>query len=160
MGSLTLAAVVIGPLFGREDFIGDGFLGDVLAFLWRWVRLPVASAILVAWSATIYHIAPNRRAAWRGEVPGAVFSAVFSLVATGLFGVYLRTLSSSSNAIFGVIGTAITLQLWLYLLSIGLVLGAEVNAGLAIKRPAPENWTEPLLFTRAFKWARRFVRKS
>ena len=160
VGSLTLAALVIGPLFGREDFVGDGFLGDVLTFLWRWVRYPVASAILVGWSATIYHVAPNRRASWRGEIPGAAFSALFSLVATLLFGIYLRTLSSTSNAIFGVIGTAITLQLWLYLLAIGLVLGAEVNAGFASQRPAAENWTEPLLFTRAFKWARRFVRKS
>lgn len=160
VGSLTLAALVIGPLLGREDFVGDGLLGDFLSFLWRWVRYPVAGAILVAWAATIYHVAPNRRASWRAEIPGAAFSALFSLLATGLFGVYLRTLSSTSNAVFGVIGTAITLQLWLYLLAIGLVLGAEVNAGFASRRPAPSNWTEPLLFTRAFKWARKFVRRS
>ncbi len=160
VGSLTLAGLVIGPLLGREDFIGDGVLGNFLTFLWRWVRYPVASAILVAWSATIYHVAPNRRASWRNEIPGAAFSALFSLIATLLFGVYLRTLSSTSNAVFGVIGTAITLQLWLYLLAIGLVLGAEVNAGFASRRPEPDNWTEPLLFTRAFKWARRFARRS
>lgn len=160
VGSLTLAALVIGPLLGREDFVGDGALGDFLSFLWNWVRYPVAAAVLISWSATIYHVAPNRRASWRNEIPGAAFSALFSLIATALFGVYLRTLSSTSNAVFGVIGTAITLQLWLYLLAIGLVLGAEVNAGFASLRPAPSNWTEPLLFTRAFKWARRFVRRS
>ena len=159
VGSLTLAALVIGPLFGREDFVGDGFLGDVLSFLWRWLRYPVAGAILVSWAATIYHVAPNRRASWRAEFPGAVFSALFWLLSTVLFSVYLTTLSSTSNAVFGVIGTAITLQLWLYLLSIGLVLGAEVNAGFAVKRPAAHNWTEPLLFTRAFRWARWWVRK-
>jgi len=159
VGSLTLAALVIGPLLGREGILGDGVLSDVLSFSWRWVRYPVAGAILVAWAATIYHVAPNRRASWKGEIPGAAFSALFSLLATALFGVYLRTLSSTSNAVFGVIGTAITLQIWLYLLAIGLVLGAEVNAGLASRRPAADNWTEPLLFTRAFKWARWWVGK-
>ena len=159
VGSLTLAALVIGPLLGREEFVGDGLAGESLSFLWRWLRYPVATAVLVSWSATIYHVAPNRRASWKGELPGAGFAALFSLLATVLFGVYLRTLSSTSNAVFGVIGTAITLQLWLYLLSIGLVLGAEVNAGFAVRRPVADNWTEPLLFTRAFRWAQQRIQK-
>ena len=90
VGSLTLAALVIGPLFGREGIVGDGIVGSLLLFLWRWVRYPVAAAILVGWSAMIYHVAPNRRAAWRREIPGAIFSALFSLLATVLFGIYLR----------------------------------------------------------------------
>jgi len=160
VGSLTLAVLVIGPLLGREDFLGDGLFGSTLSFLWRWLRYPVAAAVLVSWSATIYHVAPNRRAKWRAEIPGAAFSALFSLLATLLFSVYLRTLSSTSNAVFGVIGTAITLQLWLYLLAIGLVLGAEVNAGFALRRPAADNWTEPLLFTRAFTSVKGWLQKG
>lgn len=151
VGSLTLAGLVIGPLLGRESLVGDGFVGDSLTFLWRWLRYPVAMAILVAWSATIFHIAPNRRASWRGELPGGLFTAIFALLSSVLFSVYLRTLVSS-NAIFGVIGTAITLQIWLYLLAIGLVLGAEVNAAFALQRGPAENWTEPQFFTRAYRW--------
>lgn len=154
VGSITLAGLVIGPLLGREDFVGDGIAGDILTFLWIWLRYPAAIVILVSWAATIFHVAPNRRAQWRDEIPGAAFTAAFALIATFLFSVYLRTLSSSSNAIFGVIGTAITLQLWLFLLAIGLVLGAEVNAAFALRRGPAENWTEPQLFTRAFRWLR------
>ena len=159
VGSLTLAGLVIGPLLGREDFLGDGLADASLSFLWRWLRYPLAAAVWVGWSATIYHVAPNRRAQWRSELPGAAFSTAFSLLATVLFSVYLRTLSSTTNAVFGVIGTAITLQLWLYLLAIGLVLGAEVNAGFAVRRPTADNWTEPLLFTRAFEVVRSWVRE-
>jgi len=151
VGSVTLAGIVIGPLLGREDFLGDGVLGSASGWLWQWLRYPTAAAILVLWAATIFHVAPNRRASWRGELPGAAFSATFWLLATVLFSVYLRTLTSDSNAVFGVIGTAITLQLWLYLLSIGMVLGAELNAGLASRRGPADNWTEPMLFTRAFQ---------
>lgn len=157
VGSITLAGLVIGPLFGREDFVGDGVAGDVLTFLWIWLRYPVAVAILIAWAATIFHLAPNRRARWVAELPGAVFTALFALIATLLFSVYLRTLSSSSNAVFGVIGTAITLQLWLFLLSIGLVLGAEVNAAFALRRAPADNWTEPQFFTRLYRAVRNTV---
>ena len=160
VGSLTLAGLVIGPLFGREDFVGDGLVGDVLTFLWIWLRYPAAVLILVSWAATIFHVAPNRRAQWRDELPGAGFTALFALLATLAFSVYLRTLSSSTNAIFGVIGTAITLQLWLFLLAIGLVLGAEVNAAFALRRGPAENWTEPLLFTRAFRWFRKRITRQ
>ncbi len=152
VGSLTLAGLVIGPLLGREDFLGNGAAGSVLEFLWIWLRYPVAVMIIVGWAATIFHVAPNRRAKWRSELPGAGFTAAFALFATVLFSVYLRTLSTSTNAVFGVIGTAITLQLWLFLLAIGLVLGAEVNAAFALRRGPAENWTEPQLFTRAFRW--------
>lgn len=154
VGSLTVAGLVIGPLLGREDFLGDGLVGEILGWLWRWLRYPAAAAVLILWAATIFHVAPNRRASWRGEVPGAAFSAVLWLISTVLFSVYLRTLSSDTNAVFGVIGTAITIQLWLYLLAIGLVLGAELNAGLALRGGPAENWTEPELFTRAFHWIR------
>ncbi len=155
VGALTLAGLVIGPLLGREDFLGDGVVSSILRILWGWFRFPVAALILIAWAATIFHLAPNRRASWRWELPGAAFATLLWLLATIGFNVYLRTLSADTNAVFGVIGTAITLQLWLYLLSIGLVLGAEFNAGLAIRRGPATNWTEPEFFTRAYRWLKR-----
>lgn len=159
VGSLTLAGLVIGPLLGHEEFLGDGVIGSLLRWLWRWFRYPTAGLILVVWAATIFHVAPNRRASWRGEVPGAAFSALLWLVSTVLFSIYLRTLSADTNAVFGVIGTAITIQLWLYLLAIGLVLGAELNAGLALRSGPADNWTEPQFFTRAFRWFRKNVNR-
>ncbi len=159
VGSITLAALVIGPLLGREEILGDGVASTILGLLWTYLRFPVAILVLILWSATIYHVAPNRRAQWRDELAGAAFSAMFSVIASVLFSVYLETLSTA-NAIFGVIGTAITLQLWLYLLAIGLVLGAEVNAGLATRRGPAENWTEPLLFTRIARWTRGRVQRK
>lgn len=158
VGSITLAALVIGPLFGREDFLGDGLVADILGLLWTYLRFPAAFLVLICWFSTIYHVAPNRRARWRAELPGGAFSATFSFVGSILFSVYLENLSGE-NAIFGAIGTAIILQLWLYVLAIGLVLGAEVNAGLATGRGPAENWTEPLMFTRFVRWTRGRVKK-
>ena len=154
VGAFTLAGFVIGPLLGQGDFIREGLLGDTLSSLWTWIRYPVAMTILVVWAATIFHVAPNRRASWRWELPGALFAAVLWVLATLIFSVYLAALSSDSNAVYGAIGTAITIQLWLYLLAIGLVLGAELNGFLAVRRGPPDSWTEPELFTRVFRWLR------
>lgn len=157
VGTLTTTALVIGPLLGFEDRLGDGVVFDVLGWLWVWLRYPVAFFTLVLWAATIYHVAPNRRASWRWELPGAVCAALLWVIASVGFSVYLDTLSSTSNAVFGVIGTAITIQLWLYLLAIGLVLGAEINSALAIRRGPAANWTEPELFTRMYRWTRTSI---
>ena len=124
-----------------------------------WLRYPTAVLILVLWAATIMHVAPNRRASWRWELPGALFAALLWLLATVLFSWYVQSLSSSSNAVFGVIGTAITLQLWLFLLAIGLILGAELNGALAIRRGPPDNWTQPQFFTRVYRGAKRLLNR-
>lgn len=159
VGALTLAGLVIGPLLGRED-IGGGAIEGALTVLWDWFRYPTAFVILVLWAATIFHVAPNRRASWRWEIPGALFSALLWILATWLFSLYLTTLSSTTNAVFGVIGTAITIQLWLYLLAIGLVLGAELNSAFAVRRGPAANWTEPEFFTRVYRWVRGVVRSG
>jgi membrane protein len=159
VGALTLAGLVIGPLLGRED-IGGVAIEGALNVLWDWFRYPTAFVILVLWAATIFHVAPNRRASWRWEIPGALFSALLWILATWLFSLYLTTLSSTTNAVFGVIGTAITIQLWLYLLAIGLVLGAELNSAFAVRRGPAANWTEPEFFTRVYRWVRGVVRSG
>ena len=156
VGTVTMTGLVIGPLLGFEGALGDGVVSDVLQWLWKWFRFPVAAATLVLWAATIYHVAPNRRASWRWELPGAAFAAFLWTVASLGFSLYLDTLSSG-NAVFGVIGTAITIQLWLYLLAIGLILGAELNGALAVRRGPVANWTEPELFTRMYRWTRGSV---
>lgn len=157
VGALTITALVIGPLLGFEERLGDGVISDIMGWLWVWLRYPAAFLILVLWAATIFHVAPNRRASWRWELPGAMCSALLWVIASLGFNVYLNTLSSTSNAVFGVIGTAITIQLWLYLLAIGLILGAEFNSALAIRRGPAANWTEPELFTRMYRWIRKSV---
>ncbi len=159
VGALTLAGLVIGPLLGRED-IGGVAIEGALNVLWNWFRYPTAFVILVLWAATIFHVAPNRRASWRWEIPGALFSALLWILATWLFSLYLTTLSSTTNAVFGVIGTAITIQLWLYLLAIGLVLGAELNSAFAIRRGPAANWTEPEFFTRVYRWIKGVIQSD
>ncbi len=91
------------------------------------------ATILVVWSATIYQVAPSHRTPWRDELPGALIATVWwSIVSLG-FNRYLSAASSGSNAVFGLLGGALSLMFWLYLMALGLLVGAEVNALLAVR---------------------------
>jgi membrane protein len=134
-GAITLSMLVVGPLFGRGESVADG-LGispRLVSTTWLWLRVPFAVCVLVAFHATIFWLAPERRTSWRAGLPGAVSAAAAWVVASVGFSVYLG-LTSGSSLVVGVLGTALTIMLWLYLLAIGLLLGAEVNAVLRDRR--------------------------
>lgn len=54
-----------------------------------------------------------------------------------VFQIYLR-FAAEGNAVFRVLGGALTLLFWLYLLAIGLLLGGEVNAVIAALNAVPQ----------------------
>jgi membrane protein len=135
VAAIVLVLIVVGPLFGGGSEIADDLgVGAWLGTLWTWLRRPVVFLVLVSWAATVYHVAPNHRSPWRTELPGAAIAAVWwSAVSLG-FNTYLTVATSGANAIFGFLGGAISLLFWLYLMAMGLLLGAEVNSLLAVDR--------------------------
>lgn len=131
VASVLLAAVVIGPLFGTgHDIAASIGLGQAFATFWDWARLPVALVAAVAWATTLFHIAPSRRTPWRWDLAGAVFTAVAWVGASVAFRVYLGV-AGAANQVMGTLGGALIALMWLYLLAVGLLAGAELNALLA-----------------------------
>lgn len=139
LGSVAVAAVmlamlVLGPVLGGgREVAGAIGLGDAFAIFWDFLRAPVAFVALVLWAATVYHRGPDHDTAWRRQLPGALLAATSWLVVSLGFRLYLRV-AAQGNQVFGVLGGAMTLLVWLYLLGIGLLLGGELNAILAARR--------------------------
>ena len=131
---VVLTMIVVGPLFGEGGEIADdlGF-GSGFVTAWDWLRFPIVVLVLMAWAATVYHVGPNHKSPWRWELPGAVFATLWWLAVSTGFRTYLAFAASGSNAVFGLLGGALTLLFWLYLLAIGLLLGAEMNGILAVR---------------------------
>jgi membrane protein len=129
--ALMLAMLVLGPLLGTGDDVADTVgLGGAFATWWDWVRWPTAVVVLIAWAATVFHIAPNHRTPWRWDLPGAVLSATAWALVSVTLRAYLA-LAAGGNQVFGTLGGALIVLLWLYLLALGLILGGELNAVLA-----------------------------
>jgi membrane protein len=145
-GALVLVLLVVGPLLGWGDDLARDLdiSSNLLATAWRWLRLPFAAVVLVAFHVAIFCVAPWRETSWRAELPGAVTASTLWCVASLGFSLYLDVVGGSSLVV-GVLGGALSLMLWLYLLAIGMLLGGEVNAVLAGRRARSAEGREPAL---------------
>lgn len=131
---VALAVVVVGPLFGRGEQLADLVgLGSVFTFTWDVLRLPAMVLVLVLWAVTLFHVAPSRRTGWRYAVPGALVTTVLWLLASGGFRLYLD-LIAGRNPVLGAFGGGVIVMTWVYLLSLALLLGGELNAVLYDRR--------------------------
>ena len=135
-GAVMITALVIGPLFGSADqVVGSIGLSEEYAFVWSYIRFPIAFLALVAWATTLFHVCPGRAAPWRSGLPGAVVTGVLWLVASLAFSTYLKIVVPASP-VLGALGGGLILMTWLYLLCLSLLLGGELNATLLARRAA------------------------
>ena len=133
-GAIVVTLVVVGPLFGRGiDIVTKIGLGQEYVFLWSYLRWPVAVISLVGWATTMFHICPDRQGTWRQGLPGGLLTSVFWLAASVGFNVYLEVVVRSSP-VLGALGGGLILMTWFYLLCLGLLVGAELNAILLARR--------------------------
>ena len=136
--AVVMVALVAGPLFGEGERLSEtlGVSAHYVA-VWNWLRWPVVFLVMMGWAATVYHVAPNHRAPWKIEYPGALLASVWWSVVSLGFSTYLNIVSSGANAVFGFLGGALSLLFWLYLMAMGLLVGAEVNSLFATRLGIP-----------------------
>ena len=120
---LALAAIVVLPIV--LDFIGLGSGVEWLLALARW---PILLAVVVAGLAVLYRYGPSRdKAEWKWVTPGGLVAAVLWLVVSMLFSWYVANFGSY-NETYGSLGAVIGFMTWIWISSIVVLLGAEVNA--------------------------------
>lgn len=131
---VVLATFVVGPLLGAGPALADTVgLGAAFAFGWEVLRFPVVVAALIGWAAVLFRVAPNRASTWLDTLPGAVLTtALWAVASAGLHG-YLRV-AAGTNPVIGAFGGGVIVMIWVYLLSLGLLLGGELNAVLIHRR--------------------------
>ncbi|MFT5269883.1 MAG: membrane protein [Acidimicrobiales bacterium] len=97
------------------------------------LRVFVAPAVfiaLVAWAATVFHLGPNHRTPWRYDLPGAIFTAVGWIAASQGLTLYVRA-AGQANDVQTTVGAILLALSLMHLLSIVLLIGAELNDVLA-----------------------------
>jgi membrane protein len=133
-GAIAVTLIVVGPLFGRGiDVVSSLGVSEQYDFLWAYLRWPVAFFSLVLWATSLDYLCPDRVARWRQGLPGGLLTALLWLGASVGFNVYLQVVVRSSP-LLGALGGGLILMTWLYLLSLGLLVGAELNAILLARR--------------------------
>jgi membrane protein len=134
MAGLPLTFSTIMVAFGSRIetrilfHIGHEF-GPLILLLWGAIRWTIAILTSIAVIQLIYHNAVPRTQPWHSVLPGAVLATAMWLISTALFGWYLQHYADYS-VIYGSLGVGIALLVWMYLISLVILIGAEFNAML------------------------------
>jgi membrane protein len=120
---LAIGGIVVLPIV--LNFIGLGSGTEWLVSLIRW---PILLVAVVVGLSLIYRFGPSRdKAEWRWVTPGGIVSAVLWIVVSMLFSWYVASFGSY-NETYGSLGAVIGFMTWIWISSIIVLLGAEINA--------------------------------
>jgi membrane protein len=120
---LAVALVVVFPL-ALAAFALTSAHYPVIAYL-RW---PLMFVLLIAALAVLYRYGPSRRLAhWRWISVGSSVAALAWLAESSLFSWYLGNIANY-DATYGSLGAAIGLMMWMWLSTIMILVGAELNS--------------------------------
>ena len=119
----AIGTVVVVPL--ALNWVGLGSTTEWAIALLRW---PAMLAVLLLALAVLYRVGPSRRAPrWQWLSVGAVAAALLWILGSALFSLYLSKFANY-DATYGSLGAVIGLMMWLWLSSISVLLGAELNS--------------------------------
>ncbi len=136
LGFLMLALLAVVALPVVLNFIGLGGVTDLLLRFGRW---PVLMLLLTVALAIVYRYGPCRpHARWRWVSWGGALATVLWVVVSALFSWYVAHFGSY-NRTYGSLGAVAGFMTWIWISTIVVLSGAEVDAELERQaRPAPQ----------------------
>jgi len=130
---ISFALVLVGPTLAEKLALWL-HLGPVFEWTWKIVQWPVVFSLIAFAMAIIYYFAPDAQQEWVWITPGSVFSTVLWLIISLGFKLYVSYFGSY-NATYGAIGGVIVTLVWLYVSSLAVLVGAELNAEIEHASP-------------------------
>jgi membrane protein len=124
---LIFGLLVLGPHI--VHWIGDA-VGhqSLVSWLWWTAQWPILIVGLLLAFAGMYFLGPNvEHPRWQFLTFGAVFGILVWLALSGLFAFYASRFGSY-NKTWGSLAAVVVMLTWLWLTSLALLFGAEVNA--------------------------------
>ena len=136
---LPLALASIFVVFGHvievwmihQSVSGLRYYVLVIGRLIRWMLALLTSVTVLA---IIYHLGTPRTQSWRRVLPGSVLATALWFPATLAFGWYV-TRHAHYRQVYGSLGAGVALLIWLYIILVSVMIGAEFNAEVYPKRP-------------------------
>jgi membrane protein len=123
---LAAMLVISGPV---AEAVGNAMgLGGVFLAVWNIAKWPVIVALVIVVIAILYYATPNvRQPKIRWMSLGSLIALLIFVLASVGFGFYVGNFSNY-NKTYGAIGGVIVMLLWLWILNMSLLFGAEFDA--------------------------------
>lgn len=129
IGIFTFTGVVIAYL--KEHITYD------LSWFWtftikatRWI---VLFAIYFVTVSILYKYGPSVSKKWKLFSPGATLATILAIITFSGFVFYINNFNAY-NKLYGSIGTIIVIMIWMYLNSLILLIGFELNASITLSK--------------------------
>jgi len=121
---VAVGAVVVFPLV----LAGFGLSSVDTPLMIGILRWPAMFVLMIVGLAILYRYGPSRRRPkWRWISIGSVFAAFSWMVMSFLFSWYLGNFANY-NATYGALGAVVGLMMWMWLSTIVVLVGAELNS--------------------------------
>ena len=125
---LLTVAIIIYFEIGIEKLKSNGYLTDTI----KWIAIGkniILLLMLLVGVSILYYFGTKEGKKIKFLSPGAVFTTLLIIVNFILFGIYVSKFAKY-NELYGIIGTVLILMLFIWLNSIILLLGFELNTCL------------------------------
>ncbi len=99
---------------------------EPIGWMWSYGRYLLAAGIMFLFVLLLYYFAPNCDMKFRDAAPGTIFTLLVWMIYTWFFTFYLNNINQY-DALYGSISAIMVLMLWMYMTSIILFLGFELN---------------------------------
>ena len=109
----------------NKGILHDHFTVYILT-IGKWI---VILALFFFAFSFLYYMAPAKKTKWRFISAGGTLSTVLSIIAVAGFTYYINNFSRY-NALYGSIGTLLIILLLIYVMSVILLVGFELNASI------------------------------
>lgn len=137
--------IIIALSFGIAIFTITGLAINYLkekinldiSFFWTFIikvsRWIILFAIYFFTVSVIYKFGPSVSKRWKLINPGATLATILAILTLSAFGFYINNFNAY-NKLYGSIGTMIVIMIWMYLNSLILLIGFELNASISLSK--------------------------
>lgn len=126
--TLSFVMLVVGEALG--DYLQNFYkISDMVMLLWDSLRFFLSILILFVLFAASYYYFPNRQSSWKEVMPGALISTLGWVITSGGFAFYINKFSDYTK-FYGSVDAVFMLMGWIYLSSVIIIVGGEINASL------------------------------
>jgi membrane protein len=123
---VAVAIVFISSLLLRQLVGFDRPLSPWILWLWQLANFPIALGVMSMTFGFIYRFGPSRWNPGKPIMPGAIVAAILWAIGSNLFRLYVANFADY-NRTYGAVGAVIVMMLWLYLSSLAMLLGDQLN---------------------------------
>lgn len=126
---LGVLLITLGPIVVRfllEHHILISSIAVIGVYALKWI---VIIGIFFFGYSFLYYLGPVKRRQFRFISAGSSLATLLTILISVGFNFYVNNFSKY-NALYGSIGTLLLLMLWIYLISITVIIGFELNASI------------------------------